>query len=68
MKDGVPEGKYTAILEGNLHTTKGVEKPLNSPKKWIILFLSIRAITNMLSPKQGAGSLLLLFKKGKLKW
>ncbi|MHC9708069.1 hypothetical protein ACQXY1_07620 [Corynebacterium diphtheriae] len=44
-------GKYTAILEGNLHTTKGVEKPLNSPEKWITLFLSIRAITNMLSPQ-----------------
>lgn len=51
LKDGVPAEKYTAILEGNLHTTKGVEKPLNSPEKWIILFLSIRAITNMLSPQ-----------------
>ncbi|MHC9919310.1 hypothetical protein ACQX3D_11280, partial [Corynebacterium diphtheriae] len=28
-----------------------VKKPLNSPEKWITLFLSIRAITNMLTPQ-----------------
>ncbi|UJL52918.1 hypothetical protein FE380_01190 [Corynebacterium diphtheriae] len=28
MKDGVPAGKYTAILEGNLHTTKWCQETL----------------------------------------